>query len=215
MPELPVLPTNELVAVVEELRRRLRLGKMDLSAHSAGASVALPYTAAHPERLRRLVLVAPSTRAVGLAPAPGDVMAAVERRHLEPWYPAARAALEAQESGDQSAATQLAAAPFYYGRWDDVAREHAAREPEQRSPDAMAIFYADGALDGRAPRTERSRAALSSGDARCEQLLGVPRPVVGRQAVDEVGHGQRLVHDHGIVRHQQRRHANAGRQIAA
>ena len=45
----------------------LSLDQIDLLAHSAGANLALLYAARHPHRVGKLVLVTPSTFAVGIS----------------------------------------------------------------------------------------------------------------------------------------------------
>jgi pimeloyl-ACP methyl ester carboxylesterase len=51
---------------LEDLRAHLGLDTMDLLAHSAGAVVAQLYAVAHPDRIKRLVLVTPSGRLQGV-----------------------------------------------------------------------------------------------------------------------------------------------------
>lgn len=78
---------DRLAADVEALRVHLGLGRTDLFGHSAGAGVALLYADAHPDRVDRLVLAAPSPRALGL---PGDVgaPATTTRRRMDDTLPA-------------------------------------------------------------------------------------------------------------------------------
>ncbi|MET8982479.1 alpha/beta hydrolase [Streptomyces sp. NPDC004539] len=137
---------------VEALRVHLGLERMNLLAHCAGANLAALYAERHPGRVHRLVLVTPSTRAVGL-PVPGGLRLATARlRHTEPWFPEAYAALEAIVSGhgdDWEAVT-----PFSYGRWDAAARAHHAAE--SLDPVILGAYGADGAYD-----PARTRAALA------------------------------------------------------
>ncbi|MET7644628.1 alpha/beta hydrolase [Streptomyces sp. NPDC005426] len=140
---------DRLVDDVEALRRHLGLSLTDLLGHSAGANIAVRYAARHPESVSRMALITPSARAVGI-----DVTGA-ERRELaalrsgEPWFPAAFAALEAITRG--TGADWAAVDPFFYGRWDEAAREHhAASRPD--NPDAVAHFGAEGAFDPAATR---------------------------------------------------------------
>ncbi|MGY1821583.1 alpha/beta fold hydrolase [Geodermatophilus sp. SYSU D00079] len=79
---------------VEALRVHLGLDRMDLLAHSAGAALALLYAARHPDRVGRLLLVAPSPRPVGLEVTDGDRREVAELRRGEPWFPGAFAAFE-------------------------------------------------------------------------------------------------------------------------
>ncbi|WP_327740375.1 alpha/beta hydrolase [Streptomyces nojiriensis] len=140
---------DRLVEDVEALREHLGLARIDLLAHSAGANVATQYAARHPDRVRRLALITPGTRAVGV------VVTGESRRELarlrtgEPWFPDAFAALEAITEGTGS--DWDAISPFFHGRWDDAARRHqAAARPD--NPDAVALFAADGAFDPQAAR---------------------------------------------------------------
>ncbi|MDP9241308.1 MAG: alpha/beta hydrolase [Actinomycetota bacterium] len=150
--DLPPRRVDRLVGDVEALRERLGRERLDILAHSAGAALAMLYAAAHPDRVGRLALVTPSNRAVGIPPTDEEWIAALELRAGEPWYAAARAAADAWDAGDASWANRLAAAPFFYGRWDAAAQAHAAGEAEEATPDAGAIYYADGALDPSAAR---------------------------------------------------------------
>src|SRR6478672_7864684 len=67
----PVDPTSyrcdRLVNDVEALREHLGRDQIDLLAHSAGANLAVLYAARHPHRVGTLVLVTPSTFAVGIS----------------------------------------------------------------------------------------------------------------------------------------------------
>ncbi|MFD9904364.1 alpha/beta fold hydrolase [Streptomyces sp. NPDC059063] len=135
---------DRLVADVEALREHLGLAEVDLLGHSAGGGVALLYTAAHPERVARLVLANPSLHAVGLASDTGaeDVVA---RRGHEPWYADALPAYRAMKRARSFAEAQrhrLAFEPFMYGRWDEAARAHAAADTAQRSLTVSEHFYA-------------------------------------------------------------------------
>lgn len=86
---------DRLVDDVEALREHLGLDRIDVLTHSAGADLALLYAARHPERLRTLTLITPSTRAVGIEVTDQDLRESAELRRDEPWYPEARAAQEA------------------------------------------------------------------------------------------------------------------------
>lgn len=144
---------DRLVDDVEALRAHLGLDRMDLLGHSGGTNVVTQYAARHSDRLRKLVLVGPSTRAVGL------VITGETRRELalsrqgEPWFPAAFAALEALIGGTGGDAAAIA--PFLWGRWDDAVRErHEAGQPTNQ--EAVAMFGADGAFT-----PDATRAALA------------------------------------------------------
>lgn len=158
---------------MEALREHLGLARIDLLAHSAGANVATQYAARHPDRVRRLALITPGTRAVGV------VVTGESRRELarlrtgEPWFPDAFAALEAITEGTGS--DWDAISPFFHGRWDDAARRHqAAARPD--NPDAVALFAADGAFDPQAARAAltiwRSPVLLLAGEFDLNSPLG-------------------------------------------
>lgn len=137
------LRVDRLVEDVEALRVHLGLERMDLLAHSAGAVLATMYAAAYPQRLSRLLLITP-----GLITIDGDeddsaLDAALASRSGEPWYAAARPAVDAIMLGDRSMENLVAARPFYYGRWDEAAREHATLGLTARSQAARDGFLRD------------------------------------------------------------------------
>jgi len=103
------------VADLEALRLHLGRDRIDVLGHSAGATLALLYAAAHPQRIGRLALITPSLRAVRSTPPEGDWFTWLSRRSGETWYSEARAAVAAREDGDGSVELQ-AAAPFSDGR---------------------------------------------------------------------------------------------------
>ncbi|MDM4719180.1 alpha/beta hydrolase [Micromonospora sp. WMMA1363] len=134
---------DRLPADVEVLREHLRLGTFDLLGHSAGAQVAVFYAAAHPHRLRRLVLVCGGHRTTG-AVIDGGFAAACQARREQSWYPAARTALDIRTARGAHTPPQVIAAmaPFFYGSWDASAQAHAAAEASQRrDPQAAHRFH--------------------------------------------------------------------------
>jgi proline iminopeptidase len=145
---------------VEALRAGLGLERMDLLAHSAGGNVALLYAAAHPERIRHLILLAPGVRALGLTFTDEEQQAAMRRRAAEPWFATAWAAAQAADGGDESLETTLGYQPFLYGRWDDTARAHARAAVSDQAVPVRAGFYAEGAFDP--PATRAALATLAS-----------------------------------------------------
>lgn len=151
---------DRLVDDLEALRAHLGLDRMDLLGHSAGANIAVQYAARHPERVARLALITPSTRAVGIDVTADDRIATARLREGEPWFAEAFAALEAIVAGRVTGERFRAIAPFFYGRWDAVAQAHQAAEDEQKSMDAVQGFGAEGAF---AP--DATRAALARFDA--------------------------------------------------
>ena len=136
-------------ADVEALRTHLGLDRIDLWAHSAGTLVAQAYTAAHPGRVRKLVLVAPVGRAAREADE-AEIAAIRASRAGEPWYPEARAAQLALERDGLTAAEQrrfqAMLVPFFWGDWTEELRAtqySADLVPAQ--PWIREAFYGGGA----------------------------------------------------------------------
>jgi proline iminopeptidase len=162
--EVPADPAayrcDRIARDVEALRAGLGLERMDLLAHSAGGNVALLYAAAHPERIRHLILLAPGVRALGLTFTDEEQQAAMRRRAAEPWFATAWAAAQATDGGDESLETTLGYQPFLYGRWDDTGRAHARAAVGDQAVPVRAGFYAEGAFDP--PATRAALATLAS-----------------------------------------------------
>jgi len=175
------LRVDRLVRDVDALRAHLGLERIDLLAHSAGAVLATLYAAAHPERLSRLILVTPGLAAVGVGPTEEQVLAALGRRAAEPWYPAALIAMEKFIAGDLSIETFEASRPFFYARWDDASRAHAAAGVAPRHAAARQGFFAGAPLD-----PPSARAALKGLTAPVLLYAGdldpIATPAVVRQA---------------------------------
>ncbi|MGN5636937.1 alpha/beta fold hydrolase [Streptomyces sp. AC154] len=155
---------DRLVDDIEALRAHLGLARTDLLAHSAGANIATQYAARFPQHVGRLALITPSTRSVGIEITGETRRELAELRRGEPWYPAASAALEAITRG--AGGDREAVNPFFYGRWDDAAREHcAASRPE--NAEAVAGFGAEGAFE-----PDATRAAIAAHGAPVLLLAG-------------------------------------------
>lgn len=144
--EVPADPSSlrfdRLAADVEAVRADLGEDRLDVLAHSAGCLVAQAWAAAHPERVRSLVLVTPTDRLQGGRRA--DVAAIRETRADEPWYAEAaeaQAALADAPPAQQQALVR-ATRPFFYGRWDDRTQAHAATADRQSSKRAELGFGA-------------------------------------------------------------------------
>lgn len=147
---------DRLVGDVQALRVHLGLDQVDLLAHSAGANLAVLYAQAHQERVRRMALITPSTRAVGIDISAEMRLATARLRAGEPWYPAAIAALELTTSGGGGADEWAAITPLTYGRWDAAAQAHNAAESGQQNQEAAMAFGAEGAFT---PDDTRARLA--------------------------------------------------------
>ncbi|MEU4640315.1 alpha/beta hydrolase [Micromonospora sp. NPDC023814] len=177
---------DRIVDDAEALRAHLGLDRMDLLAHSAGASVALLYATRFPHRLRRLVLVTPSLRL--LLTAPLGMAEAHARRADEPWYAEATSAMEAwgeamTRGADDTEISplRLAAAPFWYGEWTERARAHAAEQEKDRAPAPAAGFYAGIDVDRAA-----LRGALADVTVPTLVVAGALDAAPAPEAVDEL-----------------------------
>lgn len=133
---------DRLADDVEALRAHLGAARVDLFGHSAGCLVAQAYAAAHPERLRSLVLVTPSDRLQGGTR--DDVAQISAGRSDEPWYADAAEALAAMPDAPpaQQQALMRATRAFMYGRWDERTQAHAATADTQSSKRAELGFGA-------------------------------------------------------------------------
>ncbi|GAA4963954.1 pimeloyl-ACP methyl ester carboxylesterase [Nonomuraea thailandensis] len=158
---------DRLVGDVEALREHLGLDRIDLLGHSAGANLAVLYATRHPHRTGRLLLIAPSTRAVGLDPTPQARLEAARLRAGEPWFPEAFAALRQIQGGQATAETWAAVDPFMFGRWDEAAQAFQALCERRRNDEAAAVYGAEGAYD-----PEATRAALAAFGAPVLLLAG-------------------------------------------
>ncbi|MYS06575.1 alpha/beta fold hydrolase [Streptomyces sp. SID6041] len=148
------------VGDVEALRRHLGLERLDLLGHSAGGNLATLYAAAHPERIRSLVVVTSAGRALGVDTTDEEWDAAAEVFADRPWYPRARAALDAIGPDTPPDRVREIVAPFGYGRWDAAAQAHAAHESEQTNDLAAPVYHGGGAYTPEA--TRRALTALTA-----------------------------------------------------
>ena len=177
----PADPTSyrcdRLVDDVEALREHLGLDQIDLLAHSAGANLALLYAARHPQRVGKLVLVTPSTFAVGISATGESRLETARLRRDEPWFGPAYAALQAIVAGDATDDSWTAIQPFFYGRWDAVAQDHQAAQDGHRNDEAAAAFGADGVYDPAATRAQLAAVTapvlLIAGEVDLNSIPGV------------------------------------------
>ena len=135
-----------LIEDVEALRAHLGLERIDLLSHSAGAAVLTLYAARHPERVSRIVMVAPGWRATDLEFSTEEWFAAMRRRAGEPWFEDAFAAITRLERDEATEDDRMAAARLFHGRWNDAAREMTQSEPAQMNHDAIAVFRTEGSF---------------------------------------------------------------------
>jgi pimeloyl-ACP methyl ester carboxylesterase len=171
---------DRMVADVEALRAHLGLETMDILAHSAGANLVALYASAHPTRVAKLALITPGTRAVGLPVTNDDRRAAAQLRKNESWFAESYQAFERIWSEEEDDEDWDLIAPFFYGRWDEAARVHAAADEEQSSEEGTEWHYAEGVF-----HPEETRAALAELEVPVLILAGEydfgPSPVLAMQ----------------------------------
>ncbi|MFE0458370.1 alpha/beta fold hydrolase [Kitasatospora sp. NPDC058965] len=135
---------------VEALREHLGLARFDLLGHSAGTLTAQQYAAAHPDRVRRMVLVTPAGRAAR-EPDPAELAELRAARSGEPWYPRAveaeRRLRTAQVAPDEQGFLQAMQLPFSWHSWSrarlaEYVAGHASSLPWLRE-----AFYASSTTD--------------------------------------------------------------------
>ncbi len=177
---------DHLVDDVEALRGHLGLHRIDLLAHCAGANLAELYAARYPEGIGKLVLITPSTRAVGITATSATRRAVVRRREAERWFAPASEAFEAIQAGQGTDADWEAITPLTYGRWDAAAQAHHAREVMQRNPEAAAAFVGEGAFDPPVTRAASSDSMNDHAEAVRLRVRDGQALCRGRQAVNEL-----------------------------
>ncbi|MFF3851145.1 alpha/beta fold hydrolase [Streptomyces sp. NPDC002328] len=175
---------------VEALRVHLGLDRMDLLAHSAGGSLAMLYAARYPRRVARLALVTVIPWALGRPATPEERLTAARLRKDEPWFADAYPALRAWLAGEEVTDAEFAALTgFFYGRWDDTARAHAAGMEERAVVEAEEAFHGPGAYDPPALRS-----ALADVTAPVLVLAGEadggPCPGLARLVADAFPHAE-------------------------
>jgi proline iminopeptidase len=148
---------DRLSADVGALADHLGLDEVRLLGHSAGANIAVQYAATHPDRVSKLLLINPSTRAVGIEAGSDDRRSVVALRQGEPWFADAAAAFERIQVDGGTEADWEAITPFVYGRWDAAAQAHHVAENGFRHPDAVDANIAAGAFDPPATRAALAR----------------------------------------------------------
>ncbi|TML54153.1 MAG: alpha/beta hydrolase [Actinobacteria bacterium] len=109
------------VADVEALRAHLGAEQLNLLGFSHGGCVAMAYAAAHPDGVRRLLLV--DTLAVWGDEAEAEMTRMIESRSGEPWFAEAQRALEEEQAGAFSSVDELIGnlqrqIPLYFHRWE-------------------------------------------------------------------------------------------------
>jgi proline-specific peptidase len=135
---------EDYVGDLDELQAHLGLDRLDLLGHSHGGVVAMAYAAAHPRRVRRLVLA--STLPRFQAEQAEAMEQAMQRKAGEAWYEDARAALEQEQAGafetDEELGELVARElPFYFADYGEPERAyHETIRNEAPNADALRLF---------------------------------------------------------------------------
>ena len=143
---------DDVIALIDHLG----LTTVDLLGHSAGAGIAIFLAIGHSDRVRKLVLLTPSARVLGI-PMVG-FEEAWDARKDEPWYAEAVAADEALDAlpddADPAERDRLISLvmPFFYKRWDAVAQAHSASFPPVDA--VLTGYYRDYVADAPAMRMQ-------------------------------------------------------------
>ncbi|MEV7995411.1 alpha/beta hydrolase [Streptomyces sp. NPDC086077] len=172
---------DRLVDDVEALRVHLGLERMDLLGHSAGGSLAMLYAARRPDRVARLALITATPWALDMPATTEDRLDAARLREEEPWFAAAFPAFERwlRQGGDFDPRF----IPFFYGRWDETAAEHAARDEEESNEEAAERYGSEGAYDP--PATRAALATLTAPVlVYAGELDGGPRPAFAHRTAE-------------------------------
>ena len=170
------------VADVEAVRRHLGLERLDLLAHSAGANLAYAYAAAHPDRVARLVLVAPSVRGLGIEITDEARSEIARLRAGRAVVRRGRGRAGPDPGRHRRRGDWAAISPFMYGRWDDDVRAYEAWMDERRDDEKAMAFGADGAFDPEPTRARPRGARRPGAGARRSADSGNPVPVMAEVA---------------------------------
>lgn len=179
-------------ADIDAVREQLGVERLAVLAHSAGGRPVLEWAAAHPDRVRALVLVA--TPLAWDDATQADRTEVGRQRAGEPWYPAAAEAAAglAYAPPAERARLERLTRPFWYARWDARSQAHEAAldrtvnlraafrlradarhrpRPELAAVRAPAVVIAGG-LDTAVPPPAARRLAEALPAARFELLAG-------------------------------------------
>ncbi|MEV0141484.1 alpha/beta fold hydrolase [Streptomyces globisporus] len=159
---------DRLVDDVEALREHLGLERIDVLTHSAGADPALLHSARHPERLRSLTLVTPSTRAVGIEATDQDLREAAEPLAVEAVKASVYGGAELTES--EAPAAELKCGRCVFARRGPRRRPRPPDRPHPRLREAVRVQRHGGALP--------ARLLPAAAAGRCGRLLRPARPRV-------------------------------------
>lgn len=164
---------------VEDVRVALELDPADVLAHSAGCPVTLLHAVRYPDTVRKLVLVTPSGRPFGWASDDLDSIRAT--RAGESWYAEAAEVQEMLENASPRMRSELEhmTRPFWYGRWDQRAQEHAAGADRQMSLRANAGYVPGPDFD-----VDQARESLTAIRAEVLVVVGDRDALTGAAVAD-------------------------------
>lgn len=133
---------DDYVGDLEQLRAELALEQFDLLGHSHGGFVAIEYAAAHPGRVRKLVLAATAPR---LAPEYGEAAGAMWQATGDPTVAEALAARQQRLSAaelppDEFIRLALIEQRLFFAKPDGVAVIQPILEQHPPNLDALAYF---------------------------------------------------------------------------
>jgi proline iminopeptidase len=183
----------KIIEDVEALRAQLGLEKIDLLGHSAAGNILALYAAHYPERVSRMVMVAPGWSATDLEFSDEEWIDAMRRRSAEPWFEDAFAAMTRLEMGELTEENRMAAAPLFHGRWNDAAREMTETEAAQLNPDGIAVFRAEGSFDDPAVTRKRLTALTAPVLLLGGELDPAPTPRLLREYVNWFPNGRLVI----------------------
>jgi pimeloyl-ACP methyl ester carboxylesterase len=158
---------DDYVSDLDELREELGLETIDLLGHSHGGFVAMAYAAAHPQRVRRLVLVATAPR---FAPEYDERIAALWTASDDP---SIKTALEARErrlgrpeiEDDERMRLRMLELRLYFRRAEGIDWLVSVFMQEPPNVDALNYFNTQVAprydIRGQLPRIEAPTLAIS------------------------------------------------------
>jgi proline iminopeptidase len=178
---------DDYVADLGRLQEHLGLARLDLLGHSHGSLVALLYAARHPDRIRRLVLVAVGSR---FHEQQVEAMReAIEQRAGEPWFDDASAALQEEQDGqfhDDAELGRLVARelPFYFAHYGENERAFVQLALERTVHAAALRYFNDSEF-----LTFDLRPALASVTAPTLVVAGREDFILGPAACREVADG--------------------------
>ena len=177
--EPTTLRVDKMVNDVEALRQHLGLERINLLAHSAGAVLAMLYTATFPDKLASLLLVTPGMSAIGVQNST-DFGALSRQPGLDEDQRKALDAFATLMRGDLSPDVFKVSRRALYARWDESAQHNAFAGFSDSYLPARLGYGRDVDLD-----VDATIAALRSLTVPVLMYVGERDPLVTPQMDDE------------------------------